>query len=55
MENYIRVYDNAMSPEYCKSIVDLFEKNKKHIDNYDTGNKFYTEIDIDQWPDDLMT
>ena len=48
-ENNIRIYDNAMSPEDCKKIIELFETNKDQISKFNTGRKEYTEIDIDKF------
>ncbi len=48
-ENNIRIYDNAMSPEDCKKIIELFETNKDQIQAFNTGRKEYSEIDIDKF------
>ena len=48
-ENNIRIYDNAMSPEDCKKIIELFETSKDQIEIFNTGRKEYTEIDIDKF------
>ena len=49
IENNIRIYDNAMSPEDCKKIIELFETNKDQIQAFNTGRKEYSEIDIDKF------
>ena len=49
IENNIRIYDNAMSPEDCKKIIEIFEKNKDQIEIFNTGHKEYSEIDIDNF------
>jgi len=48
-ENNIRIYDNAMSPEDCKKIIELFETSKDQIQAFNTGRKEYSEIDIDKF------
>ena len=48
-ENSLRIYDNAMSPEDCKKIIELFETNKDQIDKFNTGRREYTELDIDKF------
>ena len=49
IENNIRIYDNAMSPEDCKKIIELFETRKDQIQAFNTGRKEYSEIDIDKF------
>jgi len=48
-ENSLKIYDNAMSPEDCKKIIELFETSKDQIDKFNTGRKEYNEIDIDNF------
>ena len=41
VDNFIKVYDNAVSPEVCKYFIDFFEKEDKlgHTEKGRTGNK----------------
>ena len=50
-ENHIRTYDNTVPPEYCKEIIEKFEKSKEQYEKVDSGHKMYTEINVDLWPD----
>ena len=38
IENIIRIYDNAMSPEDCKKIIELFETSKDQIQAFNTAS-----------------
>ena len=37
MDNYIRIYENVMSPERCKRLIDMFERDKEHQEVQDCG------------------
>ena len=39
MENYIRRYDNVISPELCDKLIDKFEKNPDHYEKQKQGEK----------------
>ena len=38
MDNYIRVYDNAMDDEKCQHLIDMFETDTEHHEIQDNGN-----------------
>lgn len=41
MENFIRIYDNAISPIYCQKIIEVYEeKLSQSIDYKDSSGKF---------------
>ena len=42
MENYIRRYDNVISPDPCDKLIDKFEKNPDHYEKQNKGNVFYS-------------
>ena len=68
MENYIRIYDNVISNEYCDKLIQKFENNseqhltqdRKHEDNDGTihWKMSFSQIHMaehDIWTDDVKT
>jgi hypothetical protein len=57
IENYIRVYDNAIPDEYCDDLIKRFDANKESHDivSYDSMRSF-TQINLnehDSWRSDV--
>ena len=56
MENYIRRYDNVISPELCDKLIDKFEKNPDHYEKQKQGEMSFTQIHLlrhPEWSDDI--
>jgi prolyl 4-hydroxylase len=55
MRHLIRVYDDVLSAEVCKSLIDIFEKNTDSHERYDIGRPSFTQLNFsdikDQNPD----
>ena len=46
MDNYVRVYDNALTNRTCDLIINLFEQNKEQQVIQNEGSMSFTEISI---------
>ena len=54
MDNYIRIYENVMSPERCKRLIDMFERDKEHQEVQDCGRgATLTQINLLHSPDTI--
>ena len=52
MKKYIKVYDNVLPEEHCKTLIDKFELNKDQQVSTDLDNhRHFTEININQHQD----
>ena len=52
MKKYIKVYDNVLPEEHCKTLIDKFEANKDQQVSTDLDNhRHFTEININQHQD----
>ena len=52
MKKYIKVYDNVLPEEHCKTLIDKFELNKDQQVSTDLENhRHFTEININQHVD----
>jgi len=50
VENCVRVYDNVIDSEWCNDVIERFEKSKP--ESFNTTHKEYTELDIDNLPEE---
>ncbi len=50
MKNYISVYDNVLEEDFCKQLVDKFERNKTAWIRRDSEFKCFNEINFGQIP-----
>ena len=58
MENYIRRYDNVLSPELCDSLIERFENNPDQYEKHQQGEMSFTQIHLlkhKEWHDDAQT
>ena len=58
MENYIRKYDNVLSPELCDSLIERFENNPDQYEKHQQGEMSFTQIHLlkhKEWHDDAQT
>ena len=58
MENYIRKYDNVLSPELCDSLIERFENNPDQYEKHQQGEMSFTQIQLlkhKEWHDDAQT
>jgi len=58
MENYIRRYDNVLSPELCDSLIERFENNPDQYEKHQQGEMSFTQIQLlkhKEWHDDAQT
>ena len=58
MENYIRRYDNVLSPELCDSLIERFENNPDQYEKHKQGKMSFTQIQLlkhKEWHDDAQT
>ena len=58
MENYIRRYDNVLSPELCDSLIERFENNPDQYEKHQQGKMSFTQIQLlkhKEWHDDTQT
>ena len=46
MENYIRVYDNIVSPEFCDGLIKKFEDNPQYQEKLSKGLMSLTHMEI---------
>ena len=52
MKKYIKIYDNVLAPEHCKTLIDKFELNEDQQVSTDLENhRHFTEININQHQD----
>ena len=50
VENCVRVYDEVIDSEWCNDVIERFEKSK--VESFNTTHKEYTELDIDNLPEE---
>ena len=58
MENYIRKYDNVLSPELCNSLIERFENNPDQYEKHQQGEMSFTQIHLlkhKEWHDDAQS
>ena len=58
MENYIRRYDNVLSPELCDSLIERFENNPDQYEKHQQGEMSFTQIHLlkhKEWHDDVQS
>ena len=58
MENYIRRYDNVLSPELCDSLIERFENNPDQYEKHQQGEMSFTQIHLlkhKEWHDDAQS
>ena len=48
MENYIRIYDNVLSDEYCDLLRDKFDSDTKSHDHHNHGPMRFSQININK-------
>ena len=54
MDNYIRIYENVMSPEKCKHLINMFESDTEHHEVQDCGSEAtLTQINLLHSPDTI--
>ena len=52
MKKYIKVYDNVLPEEHCKTLIDKFELNEdQHVSTDLENHRHFTEININQHQD----
>ena len=52
MKKYIKIYDNVLAPEHCKTLIDKFELNEDQQVSTDLENhRHFTEINVNQHQD----
>lgn len=48
--DYVKVYDNALPPEFCSGLIDLFEKNEDKQERYDNnGFPNFTQLNLTKY------
>ena len=55
MENYIRRYDNVISPELCDTLIDRFENSPHQYEKQEQGKMSFTQIHLlhhNEWRED---
>ena len=50
MKNYISVFDDVLAEDFCKSLIDKFERNKTSWVRRDDSYKTFSEINFGQHP-----
>tara|TARA_R100001377_G_C3126502_1_gene87787 strand:+ start:21 stop:572 length:552 start_codon:yes stop_codon:yes gene_type:complete len=48
MNNYIQIYKNVISDEYCDELVNKFESNTDQYDTYEKNSMSFTQINLNQ-------
>ena len=51
MEDYIRIYENAVDPDFCKHLIDKFEidtDNHEKIEHGEDKNMSFTQLNMFQ-------
>ena len=46
MENYIRKYDDVLSPKLCSSLIEKFEDNPDQYEKHQQGEMSFTQINL---------
>ena len=45
-DNYIKVYDNIISPNHCNKIIEIFEQNAQYHESHDTEGYKFTQLNL---------
>ena len=53
LSDYVKIYDNVIPKDYCRSLIDLFEKDTAHQQKNDKESYNFTEINTIQAKWDL--
>jgi|TARA_B110000503_G_C7136885_1_gene409203 hypothetical protein len=52
MEDFIRTYENVVSPEYCKQLIAMFEESTEHHEEVVLeGHRSFTQVTLQNHPE----